>query len=98
MPLTDILPESSGSLDLAEMDPLKYQIYTNKSFGYSLALPKYAYYQGGLSADKKSHVLAIDLSASGVALVDTALVRAIYQPVGAPEPYTSARARVALDG
>ena len=79
-PTTDILTTTGASLDLSALDTTKYRLYENTIFDYKLALPKYAYYQGSLSSDKKSHILAIDISASGSANADSALVRMIYQP------------------
>lgn len=64
------------------LDTTKLQNYTNNSFKYSLALPKYAYYQWLVSPDKKSHILTIDLSASGVLRTETALMWLTYYKSG----------------
>ena len=37
---------SSGSVSLDYSNTGTYQIYENKNFGYTLSLPKYAYYRG----------------------------------------------------
>lgn len=37
---------SSGSVSLDYSNTGSYQIYENKNFGYTLSLPKYAYYRG----------------------------------------------------
>ena len=46
-------------------DTGSYQIYSNKSLGYTLALPKSVYFQGYGARDGSSHSLAISLTASG---------------------------------
>ena len=46
-------------------DTGSYQIYSNRSLGYTLALPKSVYFQGYGARDGSSHSLAISLTASG---------------------------------
>lgn len=69
-----------------EIDMSKYQRYTNSVFGYSVLIPKYAYYQGLVTPDKKNHILTIDLTASWVQNTTTALIRAKYfKPLQEPD-------------
>lgn len=71
----DEIISSSGGLNF---DPASYQIYTNINFKYSLALPKYAYYQGSASPLKDGHILSIGLTATGVENPEQALIRLRY--------------------
>ena len=64
------------------LDVTKYQLYTNTPFKYTLALPKYAYYRGQTSADKKSHILALGLDEVSILSSTTALVTAAYYKTG----------------
>jgi hypothetical protein len=57
-------------------------VYTNNNFRYSVALPKYAYYQGLVSADKKTHILTVALDSTAVTSTSTALVNATYYKTG----------------
>ena len=76
-----------------EIDMTKYQRYTNTAFQYTVLIPKYAYYQGLVTPDKKNHILTIDLTASWVQNTSTALIRATYfKPL--QEPDTSAAKKV----
>jgi hypothetical protein len=59
-------------------DTGSFQIYENKNFGYTIALPKYAYYQGYGARDGASHVLAVGLTATGVEDLATAPVQVYY--------------------
>ena len=69
-----------------EIDMTKYQLYTNTAFKYSLLIPKYAYYQGLVTPDKKNHLLTIDLTASWAQNTTTALIRAMYfKPLQEPD-------------
>ncbi len=60
-------------------DTGSYILYENKSFWYSLALPKFVYYKWyGKNTDTwADHTLAISLTASGVEDVNTADVRVL---------------------
>lgn len=70
----------------SELDLSKYQLYTNTTFKYSLMLPKYAYYQWLVSPDKQNHILTIDLTASWVQNMATALIKATYyKPLQDPD-------------
>ncbi len=69
-----------------EIDMTKYHIYTNTNFSYTVLIPKYAYYQGLITPDKKNHILTIDLTASGVQNTSTALIKATYyKPLQDPD-------------
>jgi hypothetical protein len=62
----------------SQFDPISYNIYKNNTFGYSLALPRYAYYQWYGTKWGSVHTLAIALSASGVTDSSTAPVRLYF--------------------
>ncbi len=80
----DTLPtEGSGTA------PVTLQNYKNPIFDYELSLPKYAYYRGYSTKDKKWHTLAIDLKDELTANFDNALVRVMYTKVGDPIPIGS---------
>ncbi len=85
-PITPIPQNSAPSTpsDLSQngviptFDTGSYQIYTNTSLGYTLALPKNAYYQWYGARDGASHTLAISLTSTGIDTFDTADVRVYY--------------------
>ena len=68
------------------LDITKYQLYTNTIFKYAVALPKYAYYQGQVSTDKRSHILTVGLDSPSVSTPTTALVTATYYRAGLTAP------------
>ncbi len=70
---TDILTSSSDFSNTGV-----YQVYTNNSFKYSIALPKYAYYQGLGARDGASHTLAIALTASWIEDIATSDVKLYF--------------------
>jgi Kazal-type serine protease inhibitor domain len=76
-------PEGSGSA------PVVLQNYKNPIYDYELSLPKYAYYRGYATKDKKWHTLAIDLKDELTANFDNALVRVMYTKLGDPIPIWS---------
>ena len=50
----DVLISSSTGLFVSgEVDLKKYTVYTSNAYKYTLVLPKYAYFQGSVTADKK---------------------------------------------
>ena len=66
-------------------DTGSYQIYSNRSLGYTLALPKSVYFQGYGARDGSSHSLAISLTASGTDTFEWSDVRVYYyktEPAG----------------
>jgi hypothetical protein len=65
-----------------------YQIYENKNFGYTLSLPKYAYYQGNPGTSGASHLLSVGLSAAEVLSPENSSVRVYFYPLGV-EPSVS---------
>ncbi len=73
---------SSGSVSLDYSNTGSYQIYENKNFGYTLSLPKYAYYRGSTWVGWASHVLSVGLSDAEVASVDSAPVWVYFYPLG----------------
>lgn len=66
--------------------PITYQTYKNPVYDYEISLPKYAYYRGYATKDKKWHTVAIDLKDELTANFDTALVRLVYTKLGNPIP------------
>jgi len=56
----------------------KYQVYENKSFGYTISLPKYTYYQAYKTKDWANHALALGLSEADIADITTAPVRVYF--------------------
>ncbi len=82
-PSSVIVSSSTGMIGSGgELDMTKYQLYTNTSFKYSLVLPKYAYFQGLVSQDKKTHILTIDLTASWVLSNEKSLIKVTYYKSG----------------
>jgi hypothetical protein len=72
----------SGERDLSLYESGAYHIYENKSFGYKLALPKYAYYQGYGKSDPSNtygadHILAVSLSSTGAESLELTEVQVI---------------------
>ncbi len=72
----------SGERDMSQYMSGSYHIYENKSFGYKLALPKYAYYMGfGKSSTSNTywadHILAVSLSGTGAESLELAEVRVV---------------------
>lgn len=63
-----------------------YQTYKNTIYDYELSLPKYAFYRGYATQDKKWHTLAIDLKDELTANFQSALVQVMYTKVGNPIP------------
>ncbi len=67
-PITTVTPAEplvNEDRDLSLFTTGTYQIYENKSFGYTLALPKFAYYQGIGGGGGASHALAVWTSSTG---------------------------------
>ncbi|GAB0174493.1 MAG: hypothetical protein HHAS10_03720 [Candidatus Altimarinota bacterium] len=73
-------PQGTGSNLIA------YQTYKNTIFDYELSLPKYAFYRGYATQDKKGHTLAIDLKDELTANFESALVQVMYTKIGNPVP------------
>lgn len=63
-------------------DTGSYQIYTNTSYKYSLALPKSVYYQWNKWVGWASHLFSIGFSGTGVEVFDTAPVRVYFYASG----------------
>ncbi len=59
-------------------DTGSYQIYSNTSLGYTLALPRSVYFQGYGARDGANHALAVSLTASGTDTFEWADVRVYY--------------------
>ncbi len=68
-------------------DTGSYQIYESKNFGYSFALPKFAYYQALGARDGANHVMAIGATSTGVEDVNADIVTYFYKapPSNPPE-------------
>jgi Kazal-type serine protease inhibitor domain len=64
----------------------KYQIYENKSFGYTISLPKYAYYQAYRTKDGANHALALGLSEADIIDITTAPVRVYFYKTAPATP------------
>jgi len=76
------------------IDSGAYQIYTNSSIGYELALPKYVYYQGYGSRDGASHALALGLTASGTDIFEAADMRVYYYKWTVPSDVIAGSTRI----
>lgn len=76
-----LAPDNSGATT-----PITYQTYKNTIYDYELSLPKYAWFEGYATKDKKGHTLAIDLKKEATSIFENALVRVSYTKVGNPIP------------
>jgi Kazal-type serine protease inhibitor domain len=85
-PVTISLPDGDTPVtdEVETFDTGTYILYDNTSVGYSLALPKYVYYQGYGARDGASHSLAIGLTSTGTDAFETADVRVYYYKGTAP--------------
>lgn len=72
-PVPPSIPVSS--LDFS--DTGTYQIYTNTGYKYSLALPKYAYYQWN-RLSWSNHLLTVGITAEEITSLDTAPVKVYF--------------------
>lgn len=77
---------ASGQVDLSTFSTGSYHIYENKSFGYSLALPKFSYYQGLGARDGSSHALAVGLTSTGAEDTNADVVVYFYRTTPATPP------------
>ena len=64
----------------------KYQVYENKTFGYTISLPKYAYYQAYRTKDGANHAIALGLSEADIADITTAPVRVYFYKTAPATP------------
>ena len=72
---------------LKNYDPAKYHKYSNKTLGYSIAMPKYTYYQGYGAQGGASHTIAAGLSQEGIADFENAEIKIyVYRTIPANPP------------
>jgi hypothetical protein len=91
LPSTSSVDISSPETDYTNTG--KYQIYENKSFGYTLSLPKFAYYQAYGARDGANHVLVLGLSEADVSDITTAPVKVYFYK---KEPSTATGTKISV--
>lgn len=83
-----LVSDSSLSGSTSEYSTGTHHIYWNNSLQYGFALPKYTYYQGQWAQWGALHTMAVGLSSTGSASLETADVKVYYYrsvPGTAPE-------------
>lgn len=88
-PLPSIIATETVSSEEKIFDTGSYQIYENKSFGYSVAMPKFAWYQWLGARDGSSHALAVGLSSTGAEDTNADVVVYFYKTSPANPPLGS---------
>jgi hypothetical protein len=86
VPQKEVLPAQSIPSEIDYTNTGKYQIYENKSFGYTISLPKYAYYQAYRTKDGANHTLALGLSEADIVDITTAPVRVYFYKITPATP------------
>lgn len=87
-------PPKTVSSEVQLLDSGSYQVYTNASAGYQIALPKYVYYQGYGARDGAAHTLAISLTNTGIDTFAASDVRVYYYKGSAPSDVMAGSTRI----